>query len=909
MPIPIAKDQAEYKIPDVSGAKGQAPEIMRINTGLPEATNDLVKSVMNAHNVLAQIKVDNDTVKANQLTLQLEQQLSDAMNSTETDENGNVIGFLHKQGEDAFNSLPELDKNIAGIYNGYLKEMSQLSPVAIEKLLLRGKDLVNDTQKNAFNYSYEEHEKYNKNNAVAMSNNIIVNAKATDGVVDQNINNDLNALMQQQELINKGQSDEVKKDAIRTAIEKYFDESLNSTDNKHSSNPTLGGGATYAVRQLKDAFNKGLIGKQYFDKKLKQYEKEMCATAVIRGGVTNYDKVFNLVLSREGLTTQEKEEYLASYQKNIDKISAHAKGMLDDGSMHYKLIQANALPENYELKRTLEEMFKNPYSFIIDDKGKLMHFDNEKLTKTDIDTWLKDNGLHNLLKSEESVGFVKEMALYVQALKNNGATDSDWKKLITMFNSVSKSPLNQEQLAQEEINQSVLGNIKYKTTHDSGQEKIKDKIKATSKANADAFNLATLTAYNQTSTVESSNLLKTGASKMLSDAFNDIVSSSSESDVFDQQIDALEALPLRFQKDPDAWFDEEENKYITFLAAEQLASYAKNAKSNRGYYVNIPTDTQGGVETFLYKGNINYGNILRDVTYQVLNDDRIKNVGGMSLENKFANMDKNQKEYVLNIIENKVKDEIFKSMANDTNNILSSSKDSAALSRDSYAYKYIMNRAFEDYRGTVDEAIVPFEKTEQKVEEKPNFYKQFTYSDNDLPKEANDFSNKVRGTYRRVVDTNNVTKINDNFISELDDILRLNGSDKPDSIGLYKTLNDIKNNKMVFQEDAEAQITRYLNTLSSLYIKQYNSDLSEDLKLYEQNKGDIDDYAQKRREMKSAIESGGTFFIAPDNQGYYGREREFYSAYKTLSDILKDVRTKRLYIDYSKFKEVRSKLR
>lgn len=912
MPIPIAKDQAEFKAPEVSSPRGTTPQIMPIKTGLPEATNDLLKAGINAHNVLAQIKVDNDTVIANQLTLQLEQQLTDAMNSTEVDENGNVIGFLHKKGEDAFNSLPELDKSVSGLYNNYLKEMSQLSPVAIEKLLLKGKDLVSETQKNAFNYSYAQHEEYNKNNAVSMSNNIIVNAKATNGAIDENINNDLAVLMQQQELINKGQSDEVKQDAIRTAVEKYFEESFIATDNKHSSAPTLGGGATYTIKEIKDAFNKGLISKKFFDKQLKQYEKEMCATAVIRGGVTNYDKVFNLVLAREGLNTEEKEEYLATFKKNIDKMSKNAKSMLLDGSMHYRMIQANALPDNYEVKRTMEEMFKNPYSFYIDDdNGHLMHYDKEKKTRTTIDQWLKDNGLQNVMKNDSSIGFVKEMALYVQALKNNGASDSDWKKLITMFNSVSKSPLDEEQLEQEETNQQVLSSLKYKDVHDYGQDKIEDNREKASKYNNDSFNLGTLTAFNPKASVESTNQVKIKTSQLLSDSFNNIVASSTQSDTFDQSIDALEKIPERFQNDPDAWVFEEENKYITFLAKDQLASYAKNAKKNRGYYINVPTDTQGNFETFLYKGNINYGNILRDVTYQVLNDDKIKNINGLSLENKFANMDNNQKQYLRDIIESRVQEEIFKSMANDTNNIISSSKDDSVLSSQSYAYKYIMSKASNDYTGTVKETVVPFDDTEQRIDEKPNFYKQFTVSPAELPAKANDFKNKVLGLYPRVVDTNNVSKISDTFITDLNDILQLGKSSdgSPDkSIALFNTLSDIKNNKMVMTEDAEYSLRRAMSALDARYQKKYNSNLSDDLKIYEDNNGSIEKYAEKRNEIRTAIQNG-PIFVAPDNQGYYGDERDFYYVYKTLGQLLADVRTKQLYLDYSKFKKVRKNLR
>ena len=132
MPIPIAKEQEQFRAPTAATPSGNAGKVLPVNTGMTEATENITKAAFTVNDVLAKLRISNEQAKATNDFLAYKKQMNDLLYSNELDENGNPIGFIYKKGENAYNSLKEYDAKASAFYQNFTKKLSNYLPVASE---------------------------------------------------------------------------------------------------------------------------------------------------------------------------------------------------------------------------------------------------------------------------------------------------------------------------------------------------------------------------------------------------------------------------------------------------------------------------------------------------------------------------------------------------------------------------------------------------------------------------------------------------------------------------------------------------------------------------------------------------------------------------------------------------------
>lgn len=186
MPIPIAKEQEQFNIPTAASPEGRAGKVLPVNTGLPEATENLTKAMFSAHDVLAKMKVESDMAKASNDYLVYKKGMNDLLYSPELDENGEPIGFIYKTGEQAFNSLKDYDAKSSALYQEFTKKLGKYLPVATENAFKSANDFNEGFRNMMMKHATQENEKFKEESL----NNYIADTIATvdSGMLSYNDN-------------------------------------------------------------------------------------------------------------------------------------------------------------------------------------------------------------------------------------------------------------------------------------------------------------------------------------------------------------------------------------------------------------------------------------------------------------------------------------------------------------------------------------------------------------------------------------------------------------------------------------------------------------------------------------------------------------------------------------------------
>lgn len=159
MQIPIAKDKTQFNVPTAQ-TSSNIGNVLNINTGIEEATNDLIDSVDKSATLFAKMKVESDIAKASNDYLSYKRQMNDLLYSSELDENGEPKGFIYKTGENAFNSLKEYDAKSSALYSNFTKQLEKYIPVATENAFKSANDFNEGFRNMMMKHATQENEKF-----------------------------------------------------------------------------------------------------------------------------------------------------------------------------------------------------------------------------------------------------------------------------------------------------------------------------------------------------------------------------------------------------------------------------------------------------------------------------------------------------------------------------------------------------------------------------------------------------------------------------------------------------------------------------------------------------------------------------------------------------------------------------
>lgn len=683
MPIPIAKEQKQFDVPTASSVNtAQTGRILPINTGLQEAVSDVVNAGFSAHNVMAQIKVDNDTAKGNELTLELQRNIENSLNSTEVDENGNVIGFLHKEGNEAFNNIKNFDKTTSAMYNNYLKEMSGLSPVAIQKLLLKGQEIVQNAQDKAFNYAYEQHRKYNINNATVANENIISQAKGEDSKITDSVIQDLDLIHQNNAIIARGQSPEYLNYLNRVSTEKYFTVALANVSTKYSNVPLLEGGGLFAKNMLEDAFNKKLISQDFRTKMGKEIDKDIASNATTRATFNNYEQAKKIVENRVDLTASEKAAYLNSLESNMTKARQQSSAEIVNYLNADKFREIPQLPARDDVMTVVEKMINNPTMMAFDDDKKqlsFIHKEGEKYFKLSLKEYVERLNLHQLYGKDVTEdqrkwteSYITDIGTRIAQSVKNGMTVENMKKLRIAFEEAKEVPLSEAD--QDRVN--AFKQIKSLSSVKNATGDGKTATAVENSANLESNTERLMHFYDGS---QSSREAAHSIAKGIGDAFKYMMLQQNEDNQYDQVNGAVKDFKKHFvaKEDDFLWFDSD-NAFISYTS-DMVSKYNKVLQRKNGIDIVIPT-TDGAI-TAVYKGNLDVSNVITRFTEELMTSDWFMGANGFGISAKLQNLSDAQKEDVAKLYEKCLMDEAASAAFNDTDHLIEKTSGMAVSSR------------------------------------------------------------------------------------------------------------------------------------------------------------------------------------------------------------------------------------
>lgn len=659
MPIPIAKEQDRFDVPQAASNGGKAGNIMQINTGLPEATNNLTEAMLKAHNTIAQIKIDNDTAKANQLTMDLEQQQTQLMTSTDVDENGEVIGFLNKEGNEAFNSIETLDKRLAQSYNAYLAEMSKLSPVAIEKLLLKGKEVTNNTQEKAFQHAYNEHDKYIKNVAKASTADIISQASGDDKLLSEQNLNHFDIIRQNNYTIYRGQSEEFIEQMTRQDIENYVKVATNDIMKKFSNSPIMGAGATVAKNFLQDAFDKGFISDKFRSEQGHAIDQEAALSTVGKLTLENYDRSAKFIRNRKDLNDSEKNLYIKNLDTARENLKKKNSGAIAK-DLDWKFNQIPTMPHAGDVAGIVGALVKNELVPFMDEKDKKLKFIHTKegvQTVMTLQQYADAYGFGGLFNAgsdiekgekQQEINYIWEVASNLYTAAKNGATSQDFKNILTSFERDIKSDLPRDMQNKYDGNDVVINNTHFNLSG-KGSEKTGELSDSALERGMQGYS-ANRGAPNEAEA-------RRAVSNFLPQVWKEAqLQVGSIDDVYERDIKTAEKVKEFLGRKSTLGIKHGGNDFVN-AAMDELIKRIERAKTNGGYEIIIPSE-DGKSLSAIYKGEVDFSNVIFSYMDELLQKDSFMNANGVGLKDRFNFLNDSQKQELTNMLEEQMRSRI-----------------------------------------------------------------------------------------------------------------------------------------------------------------------------------------------------------------------------------------------------------
>lgn len=660
MPIPIAKEQDRFDVPQAASNGGNAGKIMQINTGLPEATNNLTEAMLKAHNTIAQIKIDNDTARANQLTMDLEQQQTQLMTSTDVDENGEVIGFLNKEGNEAFNSIETLDKRLAQSYNAYLAEMSKLSPVAIEKLLLKGKEVTNNTQEKAFQHAYNEHDKYIKNVAKASTADIVSQASGDDKLLSEQNLNHFDIIRQNNYTIYRGQSEEFIEQMTRQDIENYVKVATNDIMKKFSNSPLMGAGATVAKNFLQDAFDKGFVSDKFRSEQGHDIDQEAALSTVGKLTLENYDRSAKFIRNRKDLNDSEKNLYINNLDKARENLKKQSGGAIAKG-LEWKFNQIPKMPHAGDVAGIVKALVKNELVPFMDEKDKKLKFIH---TKEGVQTVMTPQqyadaygfgGLFNAgsdIEKEEKqqeINYIWEVASNLHTAAKNGATSKDFNDILKSFERDVKSDLPQDMQNKYDGNDVVINNTHFNLSG-KGSEKTGEL--------SDSALERGMQGYSANRGAPNESEARRAVANFLPQVWKEAqLQVGSVDDVYKRDIETAEKVKELLGRKSTLGIGHGGNDFVN-AAMDELIKRIERAKTNGGYEIIIPSKDGKTSLSAIYKGEVDFSNVIFSYMNELLQKDSFMNANGTGLKDRFNFLNDSQKQELTNMLEEQMRSRI-----------------------------------------------------------------------------------------------------------------------------------------------------------------------------------------------------------------------------------------------------------
>lgn len=326
------------------------------NQGLQKSVQNAGLSVLGVAEVFKKIKRQNDIARATNDLSVYRNKVNDLLTSTEVDpETGEVIGFINKKGENAFNNIETYQQKLSNLTKEYQEQIHSYMPDIRDKFTMDSDEIHIDTMTKINQYALKETEEFQRNSANAFFDNVKRNEflrnpndykKTYASVYEQNM------------LINPGQSEDFYKNETQKIMSETISNSIRKMNEQDSN---LGAYAAYSrgSQFIRNLVKSGSITKDMGQDLLKN-QQNLRFSAVQLEGTTTIDVFKNLLINADGLDKYEKIKYLYDYAKSQDKkngtgtsanLNEWKKRLIEDPQMTQQILgvelsgeQLDALP-------------------------------------------------------------------------------------------------------------------------------------------------------------------------------------------------------------------------------------------------------------------------------------------------------------------------------------------------------------------------------------------------------------------------------------------------------------------------------------------------------------------------------------------------------------------------------------
>lgn len=399
--IPLKDRRIQFDAPNASNggsAAFRASEIPQVKSVAPLA-HKAGQDVMSTIEVFKKIKRQNDIARATNDLAVYKQKVSDLMNSTEIDpETGEIKGFLHKKGENAFNSLAQYQDKLSALTKEYQQQIYKYDPDIRDKFTLDSDETQLKEMNNINSYALQQTEEFQQKSYDAYIDNVKtkydVNNSADVDLLRAEVKGQI-ALRYQ------GQSDSFYNNQTEKVIETVLERNMRRIEEQRSN---MGSYISYdrSLNFARRLYKDGKISEDTLQKLLNKSQLRRFE-AMSYENLTTFDDFKNKLMAADGLDNLEKQKLLYEYAEKINRANKAGANNIDD-IWFQRLIaspiangELSGVPVDEQQLSGIAQQINVLLPYVSLDKNTGVSYLNENAMPDELKQAIKENGeLYNI---------------------------------------------------------------------------------------------------------------------------------------------------------------------------------------------------------------------------------------------------------------------------------------------------------------------------------------------------------------------------------------------------------------------------------------------------------------------------------------------------------------------------------